>query len=135
MSTSPTRDKIIETIGSTKDDTIRAVLMIMLAVLEEISGKIDDFKSDELSLRESVLNGHASAHDAHHHWIAQRIENRCEDSCSWVKAKIKEEEISRADSRKLVGSVKEKIINMVLGGLVVVLGLGVIALLSGKLGL
>lgn len=69
MSTSPTRDKIIEAIAATKDDSLRAVLMIMLAVLEEIGTKVDSILADEATLKAIVLNGTSAVHDDDHRWL------------------------------------------------------------------
>lgn len=70
MSASPTRDKIIEAIAATKDDNLRTVLMIMLAMLEEISTKVDSVLADEATLKSIVLNGSSSVHDDDHKWVA-----------------------------------------------------------------
>ena len=120
-SQSPTRDKIIAEIGRSTDDDIKAILMIVLAALEEIGQKIDLFTSTE-SLRTAVFDTHAPKHDAHHHWIEMRMQEKCEQQCTWVKGKIAEEDLQKQDKRKFASSMKEKIaliLLSVLGTLIV----------------
>ena len=51
--------EILAAIGKTEDPNMKVVLLLLLAVFEEIGDKIDDMRADEKGLREAVLNGHA----------------------------------------------------------------------------
>lgn len=67
------RSEILSSIAKTEDQTVKSLLLLMLGVLEEIGGKIDAVISDERTLRETVLNGHAGVHPRHHEWIADKM--------------------------------------------------------------
>ncbi len=56
------KEKIVNEIQKTNDPNLKAVLLLMMAVLEEIGDKIDTVISDEQALRETVLNGHEPVH-------------------------------------------------------------------------
>jgi hypothetical protein len=69
------REQIMAAIGECKDDSLRAVLLLMLAVLDSIGRKIDAVMRDEKTIKEMVLNGDsASHHDDHKEWAAFRQE-------------------------------------------------------------
>lgn len=106
------KSEILSSIAKTQDQTIKSLLLIMLGVLEEIGGKIDNVISDEKAMREMVLNGHASVHHAHHVWVEQ---------------KMKEEDESREDNRHVKNGVTQSVITnialLILGGLLTYLGL------------
>lgn len=70
---------IMAVIAKTDDQNMKAVLILMLAVLEEISDEIRAMRSDEVGLREAVLNGHTHVHDAHHEWVCEKIRQEKEE--------------------------------------------------------
>lgn len=72
--------EIISVIAKTDDPNMKAVLILMLAVLEEISDEIRLMRNDEQGLREAVLNGHTNVHDAHHEWIEEKIRQEKDDA-------------------------------------------------------
>lgn len=124
MSTSPTRDKIIEAIAATKDDNLRAVLMIMLAVLEEIGAKVDSVLADEATLKAIVLNGTSGVHEDDHKWI-EGLRKREPDVlhamsyaeerhkhggyCDFASRKLAEEKDDAQSRRKLRDGLTERI--------------------------
>lgn len=67
------KSEIISAIAKTEDSNMKVVLLMLLGVLDEISGKIDAMRADEEGLRAAVLNGHASNHDKHHEWVSQKM--------------------------------------------------------------
>lgn len=93
------KQDIMAAIGRTDDPTMKAVLLLLLGVLEEIGGKIDAMRADEVGLREAVLNGHAEDHNKHHEWIAKQIESDCADVCDWARNKKAEEEEAAKEAR------------------------------------
>lgn len=124
MSTSPTRDKIIEAIAATKDDNLRAVLMIMLAVLEEIGAKVDSVLADEATLKAIVLNGTSGVHEDDHKWIeglrkrepdVLRAMSYAEERhkhggyCDFASRKLAEEKDDAQSRRKLRDGLTERI--------------------------
>jgi hypothetical protein len=124
VSTSPTRDKIIEAIAATKDDNLRAVLMIMLAVLEEIGAKVDSVLADEATLKAIVLNGTSGVHEDDHKWI-EGLRKREPDVlhamsyaeerhkhggyCDFASRKLAEEKDDAQSRRKLRDGLTERI--------------------------
>lgn len=125
MSSSPTRDKIIEAIAATKDDNLRAVLMIMLAVLEEIGAKVDSVLADEATLKAIVLNGTSSVHEDDHRWVADMrkrdltIQNALSIAderhkhggyCDYAKRKLDEEGDEAQSRRKLRYGLVERVV-------------------------
>lgn len=83
-----TKDRIVAAIAECSDNNLRAVLLLMLAVLEEIGEKIDIAMSDEKSLRELVLNGHSEVHSDDHDWLFRMrpIIGRWSDTISWAES-------------------------------------------------
>lgn len=86
-------------IARENDEDRRTVLLLLLGVfeanlagLEAISKKIDDLISDEQSLRQTVLNGHATNHDKHHEWVELRMNSGCAEACGWAEKKMIEEQ-------------------------------------------
>ena len=73
---------IMSVIAKTDDANMKVMLILMLAILEEIGDKIEAMRADEQGLRDAVLNGHSSVHDAHHNWITQRILDDTEEAKS-----------------------------------------------------
>jgi exopolyphosphatase/pppGpp-phosphohydrolase len=76
----PVRHQILAAIGTTSDQNLKTVLLLMLAILEEISGKIEEMRSDEKGLREAVLNGHEGVHHDHHEWVARKIAEEADEA-------------------------------------------------------
>ncbi len=66
------KGEILATIGKTDDHAIKSVLLLMLAVLEDIGGRIDNMMGAEV--RKAVLNGHEVNHHAHHDWIETQMQ-------------------------------------------------------------
>ena len=112
--TDTTKPAILKAIADCKDDNMRAVLLLMLAVLEEIGSKIDSVMSDEKTIREMVLNGHSGIHDNDHEWIAQFRESRPGGKCAFVLRKEREEAEAAASKRKISEEVVSKILIAVL---------------------
>lgn len=74
------KSEILSSIGKTDDPNLKAILLLMLGVLEStgeaveaIGKKIDALRADEDSLRKAVLNGHEPVHHKHHEWVAAKI--------------------------------------------------------------
>lgn len=84
------RSEILAAIAKTDTPETKAILLLMLGVLEEISGKIDGFLRDEKSLRAKVLTIHESNHNKHHDWIEVQMEADVERSqvCEWSKQQM-----------------------------------------------
>lgn len=104
---------IMAVIARTDDSNMKAVLILMLAVLEEIGGEIRAMRADEQGLREAVLNGHSHVHDSHHEWLSHRIAaNNCESTCKWVEERIEREkaeiENDEASRRKIRDALIER---------------------------
>lgn len=95
--------EIMAAISKTDDPNMKTVLVLMVAVLEEISGEIRAMRADEQGLREAVLNGHTKSHDAHHEWIAKKIKDEEE-----------EETADKASKRKIMDGLLERILWAVL---------------------
>ncbi len=116
------QEQIIDAIAKAADPNIKTILLLMHQQtillgegLTEMSEKLDAVWKDETSLRETVLNGHASNHDEDHEWISeQRAKNRPE-ACEWARKKMEEEAADATEARKLKWSVKENLISAVLG--------------------
>lgn len=113
------RSEILRAIGKTNDEQMKMVLLLMLGVLEEIGGKIDEFLRDEKTLRDKVLNGHEPMHHAHHDHVAKCIEAKCFDDCEWVKRKRKEEEETEDNKKTLKQQFWEAVVNQA-GSIIVV---------------
>ena len=67
------KNHIIDAISDTSDSNLRAVLLLMLQVLDEIGTKIDRMANDEEAIRNVVLEAHADDHNKHHEWIRDKI--------------------------------------------------------------
>ncbi len=95
--------EIMSVIARTDDPNLKTMLILMLAVLEEIGSKIEAMRADEQGLREAVLNGHSAVHDAHHEWITKRILEEVEEA--------KDE---KASKRKIRDGIVEWLIRLAL---------------------
>lgn len=93
------KSEIISAIAKTEDSNMKVVLLMLLGVLDEISGKIDKMRADEEGLRAAVLNGHAGIHDKHH---------------DWVEIKIKQEEEEAKADKESGRRIRDEIISKVL---------------------
>lgn len=78
----PVRDQILTAIGTTNSPELKTVLLLLLAVLEDIGGKLDMMRNDEKGLREAVLNGHQDVHHAHHEWISGKMQEEINDAAA-----------------------------------------------------
>lgn len=112
------KQDIMAAIGNTNDPNMKIVLLFMLGMMEEIVGKIDAMRADEQGLREAVLNGHASNHDADHEWIQDRRKTKCEDVCRWAEERRAEEaeevKLNLESKRKIRDGLIEKLLWLVL---------------------
>lgn len=112
------KQDIMAAIGNTNDPNMKAVLLFMLGMMEEIVGKIDAMRADEQGLREAVLNGHTQNHDSDHNWVQDRRKAKCEENCLWVQERRKQEtENAAADvasKRKIRDGLIEKALWLVL---------------------
>ena len=117
------KEKIVDEIQKTNDPNLKAVLLLMMAVLEEIGDKIDTVISDEQALRETVLNGHEPVHHSHHDWIANRISHN--GRCEWANKQIAEQAELAATKKSLAAKFAESLINQL--GTVIITGLAVAA--------
>lgn len=111
------QEQIIEAIAKAADPTIKAVLLLMhqqtiliAESIQEVNDKLDAVWSDEKSLRESVLNGHAANHDIDHEWVSARRNEKCEEVCSWARGKLDVEQEDEKAKRKFVWGVRENVI-------------------------
>lgn len=110
------KDRIVQAIAACQDDGLRAVLLLLLAVLEEIGSKIDTVMHDEKALREIVLNGHTSTHEADHDWISsfRAHANEYPEDHAWIRMRRAEEEAAKQSKRKVGENVMSHIIVAVL---------------------
>lgn len=114
MSADSVRQDIISAIAKTNDENMKTVLLLMLAIIDDISGKIDTILMDEKRLTEVVLNGHAPVHHDHHVWVERRMKQDCSSYCDWAKRKqVEEEEEAKANKesgRKIRDGIIEKLL-------------------------
>lgn len=119
------KSEILSAIGKTDDPNIKAVLLLMLGVLEEIGGKIDSMMTVEV--RKAVLNGHESVHNEHHIWIAGRMEADCSAACDWAREKMQDEaeaeKEAKADKRTARDAAIRQVVTMLVGAALGVLGM------------
>lgn len=121
---SNTKAAILKAISDCGDDNMRAILLLMLAVLEEIGSKIDAVMSDEKAIREIVLNGHTAVHDDDHEWIAQFRDTRPAGKCSYVLRMEQAEETAARSKRKVGEEVVSKVLVSALSILATLLLMG-----------
>jgi hypothetical protein len=101
------------------------------AGIQGLSGKIDDFLTDEKLIREKVLNGHEPMHGRHHDWVKEQIEKERERDkvCAWAKVKMDEERVAQSNAKtrvqKFLDKLAEQVAVFIIGGLSVALGLSV----------
>lgn len=74
------KNEIVAAIAKTNDENMKVVLMLMLAVFDDIGNKIDAISKNEKGLRDTVLNGHADVHHTHHEWVSAKIREEEEDA-------------------------------------------------------
>ena len=111
---------ILKAVNETSDAAMRNVLLLILAVLEELGGKLDTVLNNEDLLRSTVLNGHAVNHHRDHEWIDRRIqrEDEMEAVVRWVNGKIDKERMAEEDARKVKTDVVGKLFGYIaVGGL------------------
>lgn len=142
-----TRIEIMSAIAAMQDPSQRAVLMLLLKVLDDIGSKIDAVLADEKKLREMVLNGHSEQHDAHHvwtarqiihdedhlrhhRWIQDHIEHGCEDVCAWARTKIAEEKENYASRRRVFEGWASEAGRHIITIVLTIFGLGLYAYFS-----
>ena len=70
-----TESELLTAIQGAEDPAMRAILMIQLKMLRDVSGmfgalskQIQEFMVDEKRISEMVLNGGAATHTDEHHW-------------------------------------------------------------------
>lgn len=90
------KSEILSAIAKTDAPETKTLLLLMLGVLEEIGGKIDGFLQDEKQIREKVLNGHEPSHHKHHDWVAERMTEQCDETCTWVKKQMAADDETKA---------------------------------------
>lgn len=133
-----TKSEIMSAIGKTDDPNLKMVLLLMLGIMEEIGNKIDRIYTDKETLRESVLNGHASVHHEDHEWIRERradyqirmdFMKRAEPVITWAETQMQ-------DQRETAKTVKTTFIQKAVeyGGRVVwaIVGIAAYVVFSGK---
>jgi hypothetical protein len=111
-------------IAKENDEERRTFLLLLLGVFEAnlaglaaIGKKIDDLISDEASLRDTVLNGHAENHDRDHEfvgqlyqhresaaeerrWVRERMGSQCAEACGWAEKKMHEERQAEIEAKE-----------------------------------
>ncbi len=144
---SNTRADIMAAIATMQDPNQRAVLMLLLKVLDDIGAKIDAVLADENKLREMVLNGHSEQHDEHHvwvqrqiihdedhlrhhRWVQEHIEHGCDDVCAWARTKMAEEKENSASRRRVFEGWASEIGRHIITILLTIFGLGLYAYFS-----
>ena len=113
--------EILSAIGKTDDNNIKAVLLLLFGVLEELGGKIDSMMGSEV--RRAVLNGHEEVHHEHHEWITARMASDCAEVCAWAKDKMEDEKDAeaqakidaRANRRVAIEEGIRKVVTLVIG--------------------
>lgn len=117
------KDDILTAIAKTEDATAKVVLLMLLAVLDEISSKIDAMAADEKGLRAAVLNGHESVHHAHHEYIARHIDYEDDDreQHKWVARKIQEELDDAKADKEAKRTIRNNLIERVIWGVLLLL--------------
>lgn len=106
------KDDIISAITKTEDANMKAVLILLYGVLEEISSKIDSMAADEKGLRAAVLNGHEPVHHDHHEWVARQLkydESNTEHH-KWVAKKMIEEEEDAKAAKESKRAIRNNLI-------------------------
>jgi hypothetical protein len=122
---SETKKQILEAATAMENKDLRAVLMFMVAILDEqsvkideLGAKIDKMRADEKGLREAVLNGHTGHHDQHHLWVTKqiahddehlkhhawvklRMASSCATACDWAEKKMVEEAEDKKSWRRV----------------------------------
>lgn len=97
MSDHTIKAQIMSAISKTDNTEMKLVMLLMLQVVDEIGGKIDNVLADEKQMREAVLNGHAPVHHAHHEWIGEKIKKEADQEQSDIDSKrsIRDDIISK----------------------------------------
>lgn len=102
--TGNTESDILDAIQGAEDNTTRALLMIQLKTLRDLSSmiggigsRLDAFMSDEKRIAAMALNGHYEHHGTDHEWIyAQKLQTDAVNAeREWVQAKMAEEALAR----------------------------------------
>lgn len=98
------KSEILKEIAKTDDQNIKAVLLLLLGVLEFTGDKIDGVSKqletllrDEQAMRVAVLNGHEPVHHKHHEWIEDRMKLDPEINAIvvWAKDQMDEQQNNR----------------------------------------
>lgn len=121
---------IMKAISETNDPHMKTLLLLMLAVLEEIGGKVDSILRNEHALRQTVLNGHTDSHHDHHEWLERRIkrDDKVDLIIGWAENKIIKEREAEEDARK----VKTDVVSKVMGYIAVAVVAGFLTWLRVK---
>lgn len=125
------KDRILETITSCTDENTRSLLVLFHAGFEELGRKIDAVLSDELALKDIVLNGVSDGHAQDHlDWRAFKA-TRPNGKCPYVVLMEKRDEENRLDRRRISSNITERVLWLVVGALATFVVLGV----KGSIGL
>ena len=130
LTQSASRDDILDALTQVEDASQRAVLTVLLRVVDEISVKIDRVLADEDRLRNIVLGEFASVHAIHHRQVEDSIPalNKINKSiekiqvvhasdsghCAFAAGHIDRDKISKMRWIKVTDGVAEKAILVVL---------------------
>ena len=78
------RAEIMTAISLTDDSKDRAMLMLMLGILERVEKLLDD----EAGLQAKVLNGLTVRHKQDHEWIEHQRDLNCHEICKWANDRM-----------------------------------------------
>ena len=125
------QDRILETIAGCADENMRSLLVLFHAGFEDLGNKIDAMLSDEVALKEIVLNGITDGHAQDHlDWRAFKA-TRPNGKCPYVVLMEKRDEENRLDRRRISSNITERVLWLVVGALATFVVLGV----KGSIGL
>ena len=108
------KSEILSAIAKSDDANMKAVLLLLLGVFEDIGGKLDTMMRDETAMRAAVLNGHAPVHHDHHQWIERKIKE--EDEAD--KRAAQEDQKATDERRRVRYNLAEKVVWAILAGAV-----------------
>jgi hypothetical protein len=124
------RDDILEALTRVEDSGQRAVLTVLLRVVDEISAKIDHVLADEERIKMLVLGEYSSVHAVHHRHVEDSIPaisrlnvsvKALQDThtgqgghCAFASAHIERDKVQRLRWIKVADGVYEKAVIAVL---------------------
>lgn len=140
MTTTAPKDAILQALADESDQKIKMLLLLMLAAIEDIGGKLDAVLANEDRIRAMVLNGHAPVHHSDHEWIGRRRKTDERDlrvlawaeeamihdhinrkRGAWVDAKMRDEDAD-TDSRR---ALRDRWLERVVWAVTVLAALGI----------